>query len=108
MSGPVGELVNATCFFLNIDRDYETHFNITSWNYDAVYDWIEDLIQTMNIPFHAEYLSLLNAYPNPFNPLTNIMFSIYYGSYSTISIYEMSTDILIHSQNHIFPQEVIH
>ena len=67
-----------------------TDFNINPWDYDAVYDQIIDLIQTMSIPFHAEYPSLLNAYPNPFNPSTNIIFSISHGSYSTISIYDMS------------------
>ena len=77
-------------FFLNLNGDYETRINITSWNYDAVYDQIIDLIQTMNIPFHAEYPSLLNAYPNPFNPSTNVIFSISHGSYSTISIYDLS------------------
>ena len=77
-------------FFLNSDGAHETHFNISSWNYDAVYDQIIDLIQTMNIPFHAEYPSLLNAYPNPFNPSTNVILSISHGSYSTISIYDMS------------------
>ena len=76
-------------FFLNSDGDYETHFDITSWNYNAVYDQITDLIQTMNIPFHAEYSSLLNAYPNPFNPSTNIIFSISHGSNSLISVYDM-------------------
>jgi hypothetical protein len=77
-------------FFLDSNTDYITDFNINPWNYDAVYDQIIDLIQTMSIPFHAEYPSLLNAYPNPFNPSTNIIFSISHGSYSTISIYDMS------------------
>ena len=90
-------------FFLNLNGDYETHFNITSWNYDAVYDQITDLIQTMNIPFHAEYSSLLNAYPNPFNPSTNIIFSISHGSYSALSIYDMSGRYLETLSKSYFP-----
>ena len=77
-------------FFLDSDGVYETHFDITSWNYNAVYDQITDLIQTMNIPFHAEYSALLNSYPNPFNPSTNIIISISQGSNSLISIYDIS------------------
>ena len=67
-----------------------TDFSTTSWNYDAVYDQITYLIQTMNISFHAEYPSLLNAYPNPFNPSTNITFNISKSSHSIISVYNIT------------------
>ena len=76
-------------FFLDSRGDYVTDFNINSWDYDAVYDQIIYLIQTMNIPFYAEYSSLLNAYPNTFNPSTNITFNISKSSHSIISVYNI-------------------
>ena len=78
-------------FFLDADGNYATDFNITTWNYDNIYDQISLIIgntlDTKSIPKHS---ALLSAYPNPFNPSTNITFSIPQNSYSAISIYNIS------------------
>ena len=91
-------------FFLDSNGDYVTDFNITDWNYDAIYDQIVDLIQSMNIPYHVKSVSLLDAYPNPFNPMTNITFSISQSSQSIISVYDLSGRLLeILSQSYVSP-----
>ena len=79
-------------FFLDSDGVYETHFDITSWNYNAVYDQINSIIandNALNIHSHTKQISLFYSYPNPFNPSANIIFSISQGSNSLISVYDM-------------------
>ena len=86
-------------FFLDAAGDFITHFSITPWSYggnihsnDLVYTQINSIIENdnaLNIHSHPENISLLNAYPNPFNPSTNIIFSISHGSNSLISVYDM-------------------
>ena len=88
-------------FFLDSEGNYHTDFNITTWDYggnihsnDLVYTQINSIIENdtdnaLNIHSHPENISLLNAYPNPFNPSTNIIFSISHGSNSLISVYDM-------------------
>ena len=92
------EAYQRALFFLDVSGEYVTDFSITPWDYggdidedDLVYHQIRSIIDnTLNIHSHPENISLLNAYPNPFNPSTNVIFSISHGSYSTISIYDMS------------------
>jgi len=118
-------------FFLDENGDYVTDFNISSWDYNAVYSQINLIINEctditcgnggscstptinsytcsecddgyvggvnslcveypLSIQSNPEHISLFSAYPNPFNPSTNIIFFISQGSYSLISVYDMS------------------
>jgi len=96
------EAYQRALFFLDVSGEYVTDFSITPWDYggdidedDLVYHQIRLIIEnTLNIHSHPENISLIHAYPNPFNPLTNIIFPIFYSSYSTISIYDMSGRLL--------------
>ena len=44
---------------------------------------------SLNITSHTGKISLLSAYPNPFNPVTNVIFSLAQGSNSIISVYDI-------------------
>ena len=88
-------------FFLDAAGNFITYFSITPWDYggniysdDLVYIQINSIIENdtdnaLNIHSHPENISLMNAYPNPFNPLTNIIFTISQGSNSLITVYDM-------------------
>ena len=95
------EAYQRALFFLDAAGDFITHFSITPWDYggniysnDLVYIQINSIIENdtdnaLNIHSHPENISLLNAYPNPFNPSTNIIFTISKSSNSLISVYDM-------------------
>lgn len=77
-------------FFLDTNGNYYTHYNITPpTQVDGIKNTIYEMLLDLNIQSHPENISLLNAYPNPFNPSTNISFTISVGSHSIISIYDM-------------------
>ena len=87
-------------YFLDGEGNYITHFSITPWNYggnihsnDLVYTQINTIIENnenaLNINSHPVRISLLSAHPNPFNPSTNIIFSIPQSNNSKISVYDM-------------------
>ena len=96
------EAYQRALFFLDVSGEYVADFSITPWNYggdinedDLVYYQIRSIIDnTLDLHSHPENISLIHAYPNPFNPLTNISFTILQGSYSIISIYDMRGRLL--------------
>ena len=93
------EAYQRALFFLDSAGNFITHFSITPWNYggdihsnDLVYAQINSIIENdnaLNIHSHPVHISLLSAYPNPFNPSTNIIFSIPQSSNSKTSVYDM-------------------
>ena len=81
---------NRDLFFLDTNGNYFTQYNITpSEKVNDIKNTIYEMLLELNIQSYPENISLLNAYPNPFNPSTNIIFSISHGSNSLISVYDM-------------------
>ena len=89
-------------FFLDASGEYVADTTITPWSYggdinenDFVYHQIRSIIDnTLKIHSHPEHISLLSAYPNPFNPSTTISFSIPTISMTTIIVYDLAGKML--------------
>ena len=82
---------------MNANGEYAKDFNINPWDYDAVYNQITSMIEDnnqLNIQSQPEHISLLSAYPNPFNPSTTISFSIPIISMTTIIVYDLTGKML--------------
>ena len=102
-------------FFLDSVGNYVTHFSVTPWHYDGdihsndlVYSQISSMLDNVNIQSHPELIYLLDAYPNPFNPSTNITFSIPQSSHANISVYNVEGRFLeTLSQLYYFPGKYI-
>ena len=78
-------------FFIDSNGNYETHYNIVASEVVAgIKNTIYDMLQELNIQSHPEKMSLFQVYPNPFNPSTNIAFSILEGSHYKLSIYDIN------------------
>ena len=45
---------------------------------------------SLNIQSLPGHISLLSAYPNPFNPSTNIVFSIFHSSHYKLAVYDIN------------------
>ena len=83
--------------FPDANAEYVTDFNINPWDYDAVYNQISSMIEDdyqLNIQSQPEHISLMSAYPNPFNPSTTISFSIPTISMTTIIVYDLQGKML--------------
>ncbi len=72
-------LDNSTLF------EYEGDFTVYS---TVVADWYESIISVSNVEIPKEF-ALLPAYPNPFNPVTNINFTVPVECDVTIEIYNI-------------------
>ena len=91
------EAYQRALFFLDISGEYVTDFTITPWNYggdiddtDLVYFQIRSILDNVLIMHsHPTSTSLLHAYPNPFNPIINIAFSMDVGTYNNMTIFNL-------------------
>ena len=77
-------------FFLDSNGNYYTQYNIDPIEQvDNIKNTIYDMLQELSLHSHPENIALLNAYPNPFNPIINIAFSMDVGSYPNITIFDL-------------------
>ena len=77
-------------FFLDTNGNYYTQYNITpSEKVDDIKNTIYEMLLELNIQSYPENISLLNVYPNPFNPIINIAFSMDVGSYPNMTIFDL-------------------
>ena len=77
-------------FFIDEDGNYFTHYNITDMaNVDEIQNTINTMLENLSLKLLPESISLINAYPNPFNPITNISFSVHEGSDARITIFDI-------------------
>ena len=77
-------------FFLDTNGNYFTQYNITpSEKVNDIKNTIYEMLLELNFQSHPENISLLNAYPNPFNPIINIAFSMDVGSYPNMTIFDL-------------------
>ena len=93
-------------FFINIDGQIDTSFNITPYNPSNPDDvmYIKDLI----LSFREDYSSSLSSnnklvprsfalyqnFPNPFNPSTTIAYSLNEKSYVHVVVYDLSGSLV--------------
>ena len=93
-------------FFINIDGQIDTSFNITPYNPSNPDDvmYIKDLI----LSFRENYSSSLSSnnklvprsfalyqnFPNPFNPLTTIAYNLNEKSYVYVVVYDLSGSLV--------------
>ena len=93
-------------FFINIDGQIDTSFNITSYNPsnpdDVIY--IKELILSFRgsdnsslsskVDLTPESFTLYQNYPNPFNPSTTINYNLNDNSYVNVSIYNVAGELV--------------
>ena len=100
-------------FFLDADGNYHTDFNITTWNYNLIYNTIINIISgctnsedanydpyatiddgscglAIESPIFPDQYGITSIYPNPFNPATMVSFSIPEFSLVTITAYDLT------------------
>ena len=81
---------NRDLFFLDTNGNYFTQYNITPpEKVNDIKNTIYEMLLELNIQSYPENISLLNAYPNPFNPIINIEFSMDVGSYLNMAIFDL-------------------
>ena len=93
-------------FFINIDGQIDTSFNITSYNPsnpdDVIY--IKELILSFRgndnsslssrVELIPESFALYQNYPNPFNPSTTIKYNLNYNNYVNVAIYNVAGELV--------------
>tara|TARA_B100001250_G_scaffold398851_1_gene407593 strand:- start:191 stop:781 length:591 start_codon:yes stop_codon:yes gene_type:complete len=68
---------------------YET-FNINPWDENRIVNAINALLSTLDNDPRPEQYSLLEVFPNPFNPSTNIYFSLQEYGYIELKLFNIS------------------
>ena len=86
-------------YFIDAEGNHYTHYNITMTQdtpeatEEVVMNQIQNTINNMlfglNIESEPLEYSMLHAYPNPFNPIINIAFSMDVGSYPNMTIFDL-------------------
>ena len=86
-------------YFVDAEGNHYTHYNITMTQNtpeateEVVMNQIQNTINNMlfglNIESEPLEYSMLHAYPNPFNPIINIAFSMDVGSYPNMTIFDL-------------------
>ena len=84
-------------YFLDINGNYYTQYNITPSEKvndikNTIYQMLSDYDNDsdLNTQSHNNNISLLNVYPNPFNPIINISFSQHIGNYMNMIIFDLN------------------
>ncbi len=96
-------------FFIDADGNYFTHYNITDViAVDEIQNTINTMLQNLSIELSPKSISLINAYPNPFNPMINISFSVNEGRDAKINIIDIKgrlvesiSNSFYHPGNHV-------
>jgi len=83
-------------FFLDTNGNYYTHYNITAESaVDQIQGTIDDMLeQYLNVDLYPQQVSLLDVFPNPFNPVATISFFLDHAGYSEISIFDINGRIV--------------
>ena len=99
-------------YFLDANGNYVEDFNITTWDYNKIYNSIINIISgctdfedanydpdatiddgscalAIKTPIFPDQYSITSIYPNPFNPTTTISFSIPEFGLVTITAYDL-------------------
>ena len=100
-------------YFLDANGDYVEDFNITTWDYNKIYNSIINIISgctnsesanynpyatiddgscalAIDSPIFPDQYGITSIYPNPFNPATMVSFSIPEFSLVTITAYDLT------------------
>ncbi len=99
-------------FFLDHNGNYVENFNINTWDSDKIYNSILNIISgctdsesenynsnatiddgscslTIETPIISDIYRIDSIYPNPFNPITTISFSIREFGFVNITVYDL-------------------
>ena len=86
-------------YFVDAEGNHYTHYNITMTqntpeateevDMNQIQNTINNMLFGLNIESEPLEYSMLHAYPNPFNPIINIAFSMDVGSYPNMTIFDL-------------------
>lgn len=100
---PIITLTDTMYIDMNINNDEQIYYAISAFDHngnesvlsDIVYVNLLDITQN-NLP---ESYILYDAYPNPFNPVTNIKYSVPENAYVSIAIYDINGNMISELMN---------
>ena len=91
-------------FILDSVGELHETFNINPWDEDRILNAINALLPTLNYNSIPDKYELLEVVPNPFNPSTNIFFSVKEYSDVQLTLFNiMGQELEVLSHNYLIP-----
>ena len=94
-------------YFLDHEGNLFTKINISTWDYNTIYNNINLILSSVNnldLDIIPNSLEILEIFPNPFNPITTIKFSVNKSNYSIVSVYNLRGEqIKILRESYLIP-----